>query len=81
MSVIRPPAGITARPPDNPRWCTLCGTEGQFTRADLEVSYASGETALVTCSAHLAESVTMALSEREASFVTVWELDGRAGAG
>jgi hypothetical protein len=66
------------------KWCTLCSTETNYpVRADWEVAYDSGETALVSCGSHLGESVTMAMTSQSADHVTVYDLtrDRAASAG
>lgn len=55
-----------------PRWCTLCSTETSFpVRADWKIAYASGETALVSCTGHLSDSVITAVGEQAGCLVLV----------
>lgn len=57
-----------------PKWCTLCGTEGRTVQADWEIAYASGETAIVACTPHFGEAATMAMISQTADRIVVYSL-------
>jgi len=79
MGLTRPPAEITARPPEQPGWCTLCGTRKRAVQADWEIAFAGGATGMMSCADDLGESVAMVMNSQSADHVTVYDVRPRTG--
>lgn len=56
--------------------CSLCATQELAVSADWEVAYADEATALASCTAHLGDSVALAVLSQSAAHVTVYDLNG-----
>lgn len=56
------------------KWCALCAREGRAVQAEWEIAYASGDTAVVTCTLHFGEAGAMAMHSQSADHIIVYDL-------